>query len=1033
MHLFVGRRARLLSVVCLLVASGALLAAPPSPFTGSTVTVHVRGDAGPLAGAYVALVAHDRPWTRPTSEAMVTNGVAELAAPEGTYELLVSAPNHQSESRTVSVAPEKASSFDVSLIEAASAAGALEDEAGRPVAGARVATIRAVMPPPVGMLSELAFERVAPAETTRTDENGAWRLPVPVDHKMVLLIEAPGYAPVWHTSTPAADQSRLKMTLTRGASLAVQLDRTDADTLVVVRPAAPLANSAIPAEWQARVWARRATAAPVRWDSLPPGDYRIEATWPDPTRFAAPVAIGRVHLAAGDHPTIAAKLPPTPARSASFATFSAPAAADPAGLRAFVKSGGSVREARTAIEPLPNGKLVYVEGAASPADVYLTTPSHLIVPVPRGHAARTADLSSFPRGDARLRIVAPPSVALPASTRVDFRACPNEERPTLTVPIAKDGSVSLPWPSPCRSASLHLEPFAPVALAAYVPRGQSKSLGDVRINVAASAEVHVVHDPGAAPVPHAIVRATVARDPNHAIVVAEQIAGDDGTLVMTTLPPDEEITFEARDAATNLGGIAHARLEAGKRTVVEPVAIPEPASLTLAPTLDPSFLKLYPAAKIRAAALGREDVKESRPSRELSDKQEVTFDGITPGKWRPFFAVDVDDATQMIDIDPVTVRAGDAARVTPVLKPAVFEGRLVSHGHGVEAQILIVDPPAQHSYGRTVRTTADGLFRAVLPGPGLYDVNVVRQIQGQVEQIALGQQRFDDPSQPVQLELPGGGIAVYVRRGKEPVADANVTAIFRKDRSDGGVDQLRRVAKTNAQGRATFEELQEGPWIVQARDEKGHLAEKTVAVAGPEPLDALLAFDAENALAGNVREAAGNGAAEASVQCFYLAADQLPRDGVTKTDLGGAFSLPLPEPEPPLLHCGVTTMDGAVAPFTASPQAGADVALPVATGRLVIEDWTVRLRPNVLWLVGSDGSLVNLTWVAGKIGKVGAPLVIPRLPAGSWSVVRAETLDAWMRIGRGLAGTLPVAAEFRLEPGQTRAIRVNSEITVARR
>jgi hypothetical protein len=227
----------------------------------TAVAVTVSGPGGALSGAYVALVADDEPWQRPTAEALTDDdGRAYLPAAAGAYELIAAAPRLQSHSEKVTLIAGKHSAVAVSMPPVMDASGHIEDTEGRPIAGARVSTIRAAVQPPIGTFSELAWNSVAPAERTTTDADGWFRLPVPSTKRMAILIEARGYAPAWRTTSPEEDPSEMKITLRPGASLRVALDRTEPHAMVVVRGVNSNApEGGVPAEWQERVWARRAS------------------------------------------------------------------------------------------------------------------------------------------------------------------------------------------------------------------------------------------------------------------------------------------------------------------------------------------------------------------------------------------------------------------------------------------------------------------------------------------------------------------------------------------------------------------------------------------------------------------------------------------------------------------------------------------------------------------------------------------------------------------------------------------------------
>lgn len=994
------------------------------------VIVTLNGPAGAVSGGYVALVTDDEPWQRPTAEALTdVAGSASLQAPPGAYELIAVASGLESTSEKVTLSDGKQTAVTVSMLPGMDASGHIEDPDGRPILHARVSTVRAAVQPPIGTFSELAWNSVARAETTTTDGNGWFRLPVPAAKKMAMLIEARGYAPAWRTTSPEEDPSAMKITLRRGASLRVELDRIEPAAMIVVRSIASSAPEVgVPPDWQERVWARRASDRVLTWGALPGGEYKVTATFPDPARFASAVELARVSLAAGAAPLVPVVLPPTPPRATVYSTFRVPRAADITALRAFVKHANTVKSARQSSEPLPNGNLIYVEGAASPEDVYFTTADDLVLPrLPV--VKRSASLASHPAGAVSLKVTVPAEEAMPSIGTADFRQCANEVRAVLPVGVARDGAIEMPWPAPCDAVSLRFGSFAPLAVTARVARGSKRALGEFQLQAPAEAEIRVTHDPNGTPARHAIVRASVARDPIVQVTIAEQVAGDDGLLLLKALPAGEEITFEAVDAATMMTGRTRARLRHGEESPAPVgITIPQPAALVVAPTLDPDAVAHVPNAAIRGVSLRRLDQNdEMRRSRDVSPgTPEVEFEQLPPGTWQPWIVVDTGGATDLIELDPVVLASGDRRRLTPRVKPAVFEGRLLSRGRGVQGQLTIVDQRSRRAYGRTAKTNDEGRFRIALPAPGFYEVHLARAVDGAFDLVALGEHHFADPKRPVEIELPAGGLDLLVLDEEmKAVAGAEVKALLRSERRGGGVRQIERSARTDTSGKASLTEVAEGLWIVQATDGSGRRAEKSVQVTDSSTATpAVLTLERNAAvIEGVVRETSGGTAPGAEMHCFFVGDDGLPREQSAKADEQGRFRIVVSQPAPNVFHCSAVTAEGGVLPFAGAVGRTLDVAPPPVTGRLVIDDPAFDWRANALWLVSQDGRLVNVAWTVKFRGPDGS-LIVPRLSTGSWRMVRVQTLAALLTLGRAGGGALPEAAAFSLDPGETEHIRL---------
>ncbi|MGK2857862.1 MAG: hypothetical protein ACSLFQ_11710 [Thermoanaerobaculia bacterium] len=997
----------------------------------ATARIVVASESGSVGPTYAALVRPDGPWRQPSAEGVTKSGSLDLVVSPGDYVLIASAPGYQLYIDKVTVAEGGPGLFEVELTPAVRISGSIGDEQGAPIAGARVMTNRAAVARPFGMFSDLGWDYIGNQETTGVDASGLWSLEVSGDGKTPLLVEARGFAPAW-LSTPDVTAAGSKTTLRQGGQLKVLLDRADDAVVVVAVPRDESAAGSIPPELQRWVWSRQALTRELRWDSLPAGEYRLVAAYPDPTRFGSDIELARdVQVAAGATASVETKLPPTPPPAEAIVRFFAPLSADPAGLRAFVKDGlRAVREARLALEPVVRGRSIYVEGAMPSGDVYLTTPSYLILPAATAAVTPgSSTLVSFPSATVRARLMTKQSRDLPPAAEVRFRSCVKEMQSAVRVALGKRGEVTIPWPSMCQAAVLEVDGFASVALTASVSQGQERSLGEIELANPASVHVRVVYEPSGRPAAHAIVRVSVLRGPATNVVLVEKSSDDNGLLELPSLPSGEEIMFEARDAVTNLAGIERRWLEPGELTTLDPLGIPEPASLTITPSIDGGFLLLYPDTTIQGISLrpldGR-DHGEPRSMDLMPGSNETTFTSLYPSEWTPFVLVRVNDSVHVFELDPQKLESGDMRRIAPQIKPFVFDGLLTAGGRPVAAQLMIKNTSGDAKFGRSLRTRDDGTFQIVLPSRGIYEVEVMRQVDGQMRGTPLGEHSFDDPAQLVRLEMPTGRIEVQVTRrsDRSPIERAQVTAAGRRNRSIGGVQQLRVSSRSNSTGFAILEEVLEGVWTIQARDQAGNAAEATARVSRDATTKVTLSLDAEATAEGRLLELSGSPAAGASLQCLAMGADSLPRDFATETDVVGIFRIPIPRPEPRILFCGATTREGSVVPFILSPGGSTqDLVVPTASGRLLIEGWSAGDLATY-WLLGSDSRLFNLSWARSR--RSGTALDILRLPSDSWRIVRANSVQAWIQLARGLGGTLPEVANFTLSPGQALSIRLDS-------
>lgn len=171
-------RSSLLAVSLLLAAHAA-----------AELRVIVRGaDGQPVRDAYVAVAAPDRPFSRPTYEAIAPRGVVSADVPPGIYQLLIAARGFQQEVRSVRVGEKTEVSF--ALMPAIALRGVVVDAEGKAIEGARVRQLRAVGPERLAVVSELARTTFASDWSACTDAAGRWRMEGRGDGCMPLLIEA---------------------------------------------------------------------------------------------------------------------------------------------------------------------------------------------------------------------------------------------------------------------------------------------------------------------------------------------------------------------------------------------------------------------------------------------------------------------------------------------------------------------------------------------------------------------------------------------------------------------------------------------------------------------------------------------------------------------------------------------------------------------------------------------------------------------------------------------------------------------------
>lgn len=641
-----------------------------------------------------------------------------------------------------------------------------------------------------------------------------------------------------------------------------------------------------------------------------------------------------------------------------------------------------------------------------------TTEHRVTLPRTSRPAEVTSLSISLDRGEATLRVV-PEDVAvpLPASGEATFRDCRAKGSFRLPVGVAKDGAITVPVPVDCRTLVLRLSPFASLVVPVATQRGMTKSLGEFPLSAAAEAEVRVRREPTAGTVGGAMVRAWLRLDDEREVLIDDWVADESGIAILSGLPAGATIRVEAREERTLATVSVSITPAPGERLVIDPLAIADPAVVTIAPRLSSQFRKLVPKARIISVVLEPEPGND-RVARadSLDEKGSVVFFDVRPGRWQPRVVVDAADTAQPIDLEPVDLAAGENRKLEPELEPLLFEGRIIARDRTAEWSLAVADRPGPHSIRRRVLVRPDLTFRVVLPRRDVYDVSVRAGRDG--GDVAIGDVAFDDPARAVSIVVPEGSLTVRVRDGERPATAVPVMLTLRRDAADG-IREVTRRAETDSAGTVRFTGLTKGRWLARASTADHRIAERAAAVDGETESHLDLDLQPSSMVSGVVRDARGQGVARARIDCLFPAAAGANVAG-TETAADGRFALALAD-LPPILRCGVTTPAGAIGAYAVRSGESADLTLPSASGSLTIADWGTRLPQGNLWMVASDGRVLALSAIGGKLGRLWAPLIVPSFPAGTWRVVRVNTADELAMLAGGMPGSAEVITVIRLE------------------
>lgn len=1003
-----------------------------------TVTVRVRTTGGePVAGAYVALVPVWRPSSRPLAEEVADKGVSVLRVLPGTYRLIAGARGYAvSQQGPIAVSEKGGTELAIALPALKSAGGTVTNDAGNPVAGARIATVNGAIPAPLGTLSELAVRHLAADWSTTTDERGRWELRLP-EGAVPLLFEAAGRAAEWRIR-PADDAATLDVSLSKGAMLQVTTDRVDRDLILTLSREDSKAAEGVVAAEDPRVWARWTKTNLLTWSSLPPGVYGVYAKYPDPRYFMQTAAkLATVTLAPDEEKAVQVVLPalrrPVTTSTAMFVRGISRANLGE-GLAVFGRNAtGNRQRAEHFVEEVTGGSVVHVKTEDLLPPFHAVTADRFFSTIPDVAEARQ-DVNAepwpaavLPRADAHLHLrFVEKDLQAPHAGVAVLRNCDKADRITVPIEIRADNLARFTAAAGCQSTVLEFEPFEPVVTGTVLLPGD-QSLGEYTLRGAGSADVHVVRGPGGTLVADATVRAISDElGGGRAVVVKEGVTNDRGWTLLSGLPAHSSLRVIAETPEGDKSDPAALRLRPREHGLIDPLTITEPAVLVVDTRIDEAFLARFPAARIVTLL-----VRPADPDRHAERRQENTpktgdtstrFERLHAGKWLVSGAVSVAGTYSVVEIAAVELKTGETRHVEATIAPNVFEGVITSNGKGVAARVIIQDR------GRTLYFNSDaaGMFHAVLENRGTYRVAAAR-LSAQANVIPIGNVAFTDPSRRIEIAIPPtGGVKVRVRLGERPVPGALVWVSRRTDA--GVVEQLtRRVRTTNVNGDATFDDLAPGAWTIAAHDKENRRgAEETITVSGGKSVPVDLELAGSAAIEGIIRDLGGSPLPRARVDCLFVGSTGRADRASTDSDTEGAFAIDLPAAAPRSVLCGVIGPLGTVDAFKSTPGQPVELTVSGATATLRISDWAEYANPEMVWLVASDGRIISLNTVAMKLGRFGAPLIIPALAAGRWRVVRIDSVPQWSTLAGGMGVSLPALAEITLRAGTTETIQLNA-------
>jgi hypothetical protein len=980
-----SKQRRALAATAFLLATLSASAALPAT-QGVVVTARVRAaTSAAIRDAYVGLVPEWRTSSQPLMEQLAEKGVCRFRVQPGTYWLVAGAPGYSISSFGPFVISGWEMDVPIELSPLQPATGIVRDEAGRPIEGARVSTLNAAIPSPLGKLSELAVRHLGADLSTTSDKDGAWKLRLPPG-AVPLLFEAPGRAAEWRI-TPEDHATAVGVSLAKGAELTVTTDREDANLIVTLARDDSAAASTIPVGRQPLVWARSGKASVLTWESLPPGIYTIYAKYPDPRYFMqAATKLATVTLAAGQEQRLQVALPAVRQRASSSAALLLQDMTR-ADLGKDVHAFGRDAQGRPTpleqfVEEVMGGSVLHLNTEASGPPFFAVTEERFFSANPPlaealrdGDAApSTAAIHSRADADVLFRSLEK-DLQIPQAGLARLRDCRGGGDVIVPLEIRSNGFARFTAASECRSLVIELEPFEPVVTNRVLHEGE-QSLGELVLRAAAAADVRVTRDPGGEIVDGATVRIMTMGDDaerdTNPVVVAETKTDDAGWAHFTALPPHRELRAIAETSAGDKSEAAVLRLTPRGHGLIDPLSVREPASLTIEAKIEPAFQARFPSTHILTLFVRpAEPFRQSEKLQQNVSDEPVRFGPLAPGRWLVTALVKVENSYAPFELEAVELKAGEARRIAPRITPNLFEGIVTSDGAPVVAKVMLEDGDRVLSFISDAR----GLFHVVLEKPGLYRVAVER-LSAQSNDIPIGDIAFTDPSRRIEIAIPkGSSVIARARIGDHPVPARTLITMSRR-RETGLVDRMTARGRfTNAAGEATFDDVASGGWTFSVQDdESGSAAEKSVSIESGENKTVNLELIESTALEGTIRDLGGMSLPRARVECLYVAATgNLIRAGAV-SDAEGHFAIEVTAPPPPSALCSVVGPLGSVDAVRMTPGERVDFTVAAASATLRIADWGEVQNPDTYWLVAPDGRPVSVNGVAGILGQSGAPL-----------------------------------------------------------
>lgn len=644
------------------------------------------------------------------------------------------------------------------------------------------------------------------------------------------------------------------------------------------------------------------------------------------------------------------------------------------------------------------------------------------------------------------RVMAPRGHGLPNSGRIELRRCGDDRaRRLFPVKIEEDGSWHAVIGAGCWSPKLRVGDFAPVDW----PEAEVEAAGEARLpptdlRLGAALLVQVV-DPRdgrglegarvelvpASELDEAVRASYVSRDP---IERFGTWSGPRGWLRLFGLEPRSIYLRVSRPGRATVF-TPMVDLLAGREVTYEGVELPFPATLEVELLASGSYSEegsSYEISLLPRLSCGATSVHLTK---RVTEAGRAVWPDLAPGEWNlSVHEISSRALGRAVTAESLHLESGEHETRVIDLGEKVFTGVVTWQDEPVEG-ILQVEP-VQGGASLQVGLDEDGGFELRVAKRGIYRAEVQNHLEGfraVVEEVA-----FEDPSVPVQIELPTSGLRGVVKDSKGlGVKGATVEAWQISGPGKRNRDKVAWVrARSDEEGRYHLKSLEPGVWVVRAREGDRRTVPAEVEIEEEDLKVQNLDLAPGAPVRGRVLDSQDRPVSGARVVAMpqedsFMGLD---RPGRAETNPGGLFETRLDRPETGNASVLVLHPQHPITAFVRPTGTTHELRLPHAGARV---DLHFGKRPtsesnvpeHLVLLKSEQGALVSLR---DLVGRGAERLVIPggvtyrisSLAPGSWTVERYASSEDLVTMGLG-EGRLE-EIRFHAVPGMTHHVPVPS-------